>query len=199
MSRDPLRSAAADELRWYFRWSAADMGFRAQRYGGGSGKRTADRQPDKTTDSQLHAASKHRRIGEGLARLSPEALSVLRAGIVPRRQMAQIAATFGDLQELALRTKAARSGHAREAGKVTPEGWLADKCGRRDPVVTVVRKQAETMLAEAIAAYEAVRVPPPKGHREPESVPKVTRGPYRKRGRLEEAKEEADEWTRCGL
>lgn len=173
--RDPLRSPAADELRWFYRWSAADMGFRAQRYGGGSGKRTADRQPDKTTDSQLQAAARHRRIGEGLAKLDAATLGVLRAGIVPRRQMAQIAATFGDLQELALRTKAARSGHAREVGKVTLEGWLADKCGRRDPVVTVVRKQAETMLAEAIAAYEAVRVPPPKGHREPQEETTIRR------------------------
>lgn len=175
MPRDPLRSPAADELRWFFRWSAADMGFRAQSYGGSGGARTADKQPDKTTDSQLHAAARHRRIGEGLAKLERETLSVLRAGIVPRRQAAQIAATFGDLQELALRTKAARSGHAREVGKVTLEGWLADKCGRRDPVVTVVRKQAETMLAEAIAAYEAVRVPPPKGHREPQEETTIRR------------------------
>src|SRR5690606_34463390 len=181
-SSDLLRSPAADELRWFFRGSAADMGFRAQSYGGSGGARTADKQPDKTTDSQLHAAARHRRIAAGLARLDGAALDVLRAGFVPRRQAAQIAASLGELQELALRTKAVASGHARDGGKGTPEGWLADKCGRRDPIVGVVREQAEAMLSAAVEAYTAVRIPPKRGEWEPKK--ETIRRPRTPIGRL---------------
>jgi len=99
---------------------------------------------------------------------------VLRAGFAPRRQLAQIEAALGELQELALATKAARKGHERD-GKGTLEGWLADKCGRRDPVVSVIREQAEAMLADAVLAYKAVRVAPKRGVREPEDVTKIRR------------------------
>lgn len=214
MARD-IQQEAASELRWYFRWSGADVGFKAQGYASGGGHR---QEADTTTDRQVNAASKAKRIRRGLALCAPEVQATVRLAFEGHGRANAVLVALGDVAELVRVDPAARAmWHGSEAravaeakrtgGKRTVhpfDEWLADSCAAGKAGVAKLRDAAEARLAAAVALYASVRVPPGKGHREPPDVPKdAPRGPYGPRkGKVAEAAEAPairDDWEGYGL
>lgn len=163
---------ARAELRWFFRWAAADVGFCAQRYGGGRGGGSVE--ADRTTQAQLTAAAKERRIRAGLARLEPVTIDHLRRAFVGHRRDHAILATLEDVAELVYADPVTRqewtksedrtmraalaSGNMKRRRRSFNE-WLAEACQKGTPAIDRLADRHRAELNESVAEYARVRIP----------------------------------------
>ena len=161
------------ELRWYFRWAGADCGFRAQAYGG-SGGGGGNPEADRTTDKQVEAYGKQRRVRAGLAQVDGDTLAILRLAFEGHGRDTAILVALGDVAELVYAAEVTRTLHAgsedraqaqakregRKRGRRSFGEWLASACRDGLPGLDRIREAQDLMLAEAVAAYARVRVRP---------------------------------------
>jgi hypothetical protein len=126
-------------------------------------------QPDRTTDDQLVAVRRYRRVDAGMGILratEPRHFAVLHHTFLPKRNPPEIESAFGQLADLVIRldrvTGAHASAMAREAEKdrVSLETWLLRRIERHDGIVALALEEAEGMALGAVKAFEAVAEPP---------------------------------------
>ena len=176
---------ARDELRWFHRWGAADCGLHAQAY---ERAPSGTRQADRTTNHQMAAYAKQRRVWRALGKLDAERLATLRLAFSGHGGRDRVVAlALHDVTELVLADRATRDAWGRHeearlragTNKTTRRSfdeWLVQACRDGLPALMRLRDKHEAVLVEAIAAYVAVREWPTKRER----VDRPTRrGPYR--------------------
>jgi len=123
-------------------------------------------QPDKTTDDQLRAVRRYRRVHAGMLRLKaehPTHYAVLNVVCVPRRYAPEIETKWGyELADLCMRLDRTTGAHATAMAKeaehkrVTLETWILRRIEKNDKFIELAREEAEKMASEAIQAFEAV-------------------------------------------
>lgn len=143
--------------------------------GGAAARPTSTRQakvctqPDKTTDEQLVAVRRYRRVDAGMGILrttEPRHFAVLHHTFLPKRNPPEIEAAFGQLADLVIRLDRITNTHAMamakeaEKDRVTLETWLLRRIEKRDGVVALALEEAEGMALAAVRAFEAVTEAP---------------------------------------
>jgi hypothetical protein len=129
-------------------------------------------QPDRTTDEQLVATRRYRRVAAGMARLRAERpvhYLVLGMVFLPRRSLPKIERELKQYVHLALWegpiVDAHRASTAKEDEPLALEDWLERRIDRHDArrheagedeLIARARAQAEQTALEAIRAFEAV-------------------------------------------
>lgn len=133
-------------------------------------------QPDRTTDEQLEATRRYRRVSAGMARLRAEKPSqylVLGTVFLPRRSLRKIEREFKQYVQLALTGPILRDAHraatAKEDEPLPLEEWLERRIDRHDAkgadagedelIARAIAEAEETALA-AIRAFEEVTEAP---------------------------------------
>ena len=133
-------------------------------------------QPDKTTDEQLAAARRYRRVAAGMARLraeQPGEYLVLGTVFLPRRSLKKVERELKQYVQLALSRAvlidAHRAATAKESAPQPLEEWLERRIDRHDAkraevghdelIARAIADAEQTALA-AIRAFESVTEPP---------------------------------------
>lgn len=135
-------------------------------------------QADKTTDEQLAAARRHRRVAAGMSRLraeQPEQYGILGMVFLPRRSLPRVERELKQVVTLALWRSllqdAWRSATAKLKDSDCPalEQWLEDRIARHDEkrkeageddLIRRALDDAEELAIKAIEAFESVCEPP---------------------------------------
>jgi hypothetical protein len=154
-------------------------------------------QPDRTTDEQLDAVRRYRRVAAGMARLrkeQPFQYVVLGTVFLPRRSLPKVERELQQYVQLALTGRILQDAHraatAKDAEPLLLEEWLERRIDRHDAkraevgadelMARAIAEAEETALA-AIRAFEAVTEPPPhileaeRAAKEPRTRPPVDR------------------------
>lgn len=126
-------------------------------------------QPDKTTDRQLDAIRRYRRVDAGmgiLRRTEPLHFAILHHAFLPKRTDPELEREFGQLVDIVTRLERVTNSHAMamarepEKSRVTLDTWLLRRIEKKDAVVGLALGDAEEMAIAAVRAFEAVTEPP---------------------------------------